>query len=86
MLTPGVKLTSAEVPVMLPIVKPVTGSQGGGAKVVNVAVVVPVGIPPVAQTGVTTTVYVVLGVRPVRATGEAVGAGVTVVAVPPCGV
>src|SRR5687767_1670164 len=32
------------------------------------------------------TVYVVPGVRPVKLKGEPVGAGTTVVAVPPCGV
>lgn len=72
----------AEVVVMLLAARFTGGRQ---AVVVNV-VVAGAEVSPGAQLLTTLTVYVVPGVRPDKVTGEAVGAGVTVVAVPPCGV
>jgi hypothetical protein len=82
---PGVKLTLAEVAVILLTATFVTGGQVGNASVVNV-VVAAVEVWPAPQLLATLTVYRVAGVSPARATGELVGAGVTAVAVPPCGV
>ena len=57
---------------------------GGVTGVVKVTAGEEVAVAPAAQLPVTVTEYVVLGIKPVRATGEAVPAWVRVV--PPAGV
>jgi hypothetical protein len=68
LLRPGVKLRLAEVPVMLFSTTFVTPSQLGG-RVVKVAEV-GAAVPPAAQVGVITTVYVIAACSPVRLTDE----------------
>lgn len=78
----GVNVKLADVVVMAVAVRLVTGLQGGSASVVKETVAAGE-VWPGAQLDTMLTVYVVAGVRPVSTTGEAVGLGVTVWAVPP---
>ena len=80
-----VKFSVAEVVDTPVAARPVTAAQVGTALVVKV-VVAAVEVCPPPQFVTMLTVYCVFGARPVRFTGEVVGAGVTVVAEPPCGV
>ena len=74
-----VKLTVAEVVVMLPAVKSVGALQAGGAVVVNVTVTGSDIINPPKQLLTMLTVYAVPGIRPVKFTDVAEASRVWVV-------